>query len=156
MIQLLRWPQRSRASGGGAGMALAIALALAFTLIVQDAAFACRGVQYWSTGADLNALKPGEIVVKARLIEAYKTEKTYPTIMGIPFGMIYFVQVAQVVGGPAGKSAADELRDAKVFIRLQPSPCETYYPRNFDNGGLKILVLKKGDSGLYDLVGGQE
>jgi hypothetical protein len=140
---------------GGRGTLL---LAIALVLTSLDPAFACRGMRNWSTGADLAKLKPGEVVVKARLLESYRDEVRFPyAIMGIAYGMIYYLDVIEVIGG-AGASGVEleGLAEAKIYVRLNPSVCEAYYPLNFSRGDAKTLVLKKGATGLYELVGGQE
>jgi hypothetical protein len=139
------------------GARSALLLAMALILLPLDPALACRGVMLWSTGADLGKLKPGEIAVKAKLIESYKGEQTFPTIMGLPFGMMYYVEVTKILGSADGtKPEFDTAGKAKIFIRLAPFPCEQYFPENFAPGAEKVLVLTKGATGLYELVGGQE
>jgi hypothetical protein len=119
-----------------------------------DAAVACRGYQFWSTGEDMTKLKPGEIVVKAKLLGSYKSEQRYEhSIMGVQYGMIYHVQLNDLIGVADG----DALNGgSKILIRLPPSICEVYVPRNFSKDSDKTLVLKKMPDGIYDLVGGQE
>ena len=121
-------------------------------------AHACRGYQFWSTGEDPSKLKPGEIVVKAKLLEAYKSEQRFEhSIMGVQYGMIYHVEVSGMLGGTTGiATAANRDGNTRIFVRLKPSICEVYVPRNFTKDTQKLLVLKKDDDGVYDLVGGQE
>ena len=141
----------------GAFFVLTLVLGVASVSFASDSAFACRGGRYWSTGADLGKLMPGEIVVRATLIESYKGEQTIRSIMGLPYGMIYYVQISKVVGGADGtKESFDADGDVKIFVRLEPSVCERYFPNNFTKDVEKVLVLKKGATGLYELVGGQE
>ncbi|HEY2137782.1 MAG TPA: hypothetical protein VGH49_17995 [Xanthobacteraceae bacterium] len=134
----------------------AIAAAATLTLASTERAAACQNYHGWSTGTDFNKLNPGEIVVKARLQEAYKSEMPIPVIMGNPHGMIYFVQIEKVVGGPGAVGGQAEVAFGKsIFILLRPSTCESYVPDNFGFGDLKTFVLKKGEVGLFELVGGQ-
>lgn len=134
---------------------LALVFAIAFT--TSEPAFACRGIRNWSTGADLAKLKPGEIVVQAQLLEAYKNEEHFPAIMGIARGFIYYLHITELRGGACGTDAEQaRLRDAKIYVRLNPSVCEAYFPFDFTKGTSRTLVLKMGPTGLYNLVGGQE
>ncbi len=144
------------ATAPGRGGLTALALASALMLIWGNPAYACRGVRGWSTGADLATLRPGEIVVRATHLESYKDEVPFPyVIMGIPYGYIYYLQISEVVGAAdAYDHAISALRDAKIYVRLNPSVCEAYFP-NFTNGAATTLVLKMGPTGLYELVGGQ-
>jgi hypothetical protein len=138
---------------------LRIALVLVALLcgLQSTSAHACRGYRGWSTGADLGKLKPGEIVVRAKLIQSYKGEQTIPSIMGSPHGMMYFVQITKVAGGAEGAGAdLGTAGTAQIYVRLQPSICEQYAPRDFVKDGEKTFVLRKGIAGIYDLVGGQE
>jgi hypothetical protein len=108
---------------------------IALFAFTTDAAFACRGYQFWSTGKDLSRLKPGEIVVKATLIESYKSEQRYEhSIMGPQYGMIYHVRLTDLVGGDGdeGLKAGSEL-----LLRLPPAICEVYMPHNFSVGSEK-------------------
>jgi hypothetical protein len=133
-----------------------VALGVGLAAFGNDPAFACRGMRLWSTGTDLKKLKPGEIVVKAKLLEAYKSEERFDgSIMGNPYGMIYYVGIAEVLGG-AADTDVKPVTASRIFIRLAPSICEQYFPLNFTKNSERVLVLKKGDTGLYDLVGGQE
>jgi len=128
----------------------------AITLASADPALACRGQQLWSIGDDLGKLRPAEFVVRARLIESYKGEQAFPAIMGNPYGMIYFVKVEEVVGGPGATAGqAKEIGGANIFIHLSASVCESYFPLNFSPGSVKSLVLTKGEAGLFELVGGE-
>jgi hypothetical protein len=145
------WTSRSRALPLPA---LVLALAVAFT---SEEAFACQGVMTWSTGDDLAKLKPGEVVVKAKLLEAYQNEERYPhAIMGITHGYIYYLHITEVIGGASGTEGERAgLRYASIYVRLNPSICEAYFPRDFKKDVVKALVLKKGTTGLYELVGGK-
>ena len=139
-------------------LVLTLALSATFVVVWQDSALACRGIRNWSTGADLSKLKAGEIVVNAMLLESYKSERKVDySIMGLSHGYVYYVHVVEVVGS-ADAAIGDlrDLRDAKIFILLNPSICEQYFPDSFTKDARKTLVLKKGHTGLYDLVGGQE
>jgi hypothetical protein len=134
-----------------------VALILLLCGLQSTSAHACRGAKFWSTGTDLSRLKPGEFVVQAKLIESYKGEQTIPVIMGLPFGMMYFVQITKLVGGAEG-AGAEIAGDgtAQIYVRLRADPCEQFVPRHFVKDSEKTLVLRKGASGVYDLVGGQE
>ena len=133
------------------------ALMLIFVSAASQPAFACRGIKNWSTGTDLTKLKAGEVVVKAKLIESYKNEVRFPSIMGIAHGMIYYVEITETVGSTdVANAELQQIRGNKIYIRLKPSICEAYYPRDFSKESTKTLVLKKGITGLFDLVGGQE
>jgi hypothetical protein len=126
------------------------------SVLSQESAFACRGIRNWSTGDDLAKIKPGEVVVKAKLIRSFKNEERSASIMGIAFGMIYYVEITEIVGGAStAKVEIERDDDGKIYIRLKPSVCEAYYPRDFSKTSSKTLVLQKGDTGLFDLVGGQ-
>lgn len=145
---------RSRAC---ASPALTLLLSAAAILLSHDQGFACRGMRLWSTGADLDKLKPGEIAVKAKFLEAYRSEEKFEySIMGNEYGMIYHVQIASVLGSANGMSKDFKDLTAKpIFIRLLPSICEAYHPGDFTKDMVRTLVLQKRESGLYDLVGGQ-
>jgi hypothetical protein len=137
--------------------ALALALGVAFASLAPDAAWACRGFRGWSTGLNLEKLKPGEIVVRAKLLESFKSEQSVPIIMGLPNGMIYDVHISKVIGGPGVAQAG--LKDSgneRILIHLPPSVCETYFPRDFMPNSEKVLVLKKDPEGIFVLVGGEE
>jgi hypothetical protein len=125
-----------------------------FSLIaLSDAALACRGYRFWSTGEDMAKLKPGEIVVKAKLLGTYRSEQRFESIMGMPYGMIYHIQLNDLIGGADG----DGLHaGSNILVRLPPSICEVYVPRDFSKDSDKTLVLKKMPDGIYDLVGGRE
>ena len=120
-----------------------------------DTAFACRGSRSWSTGEDVSKLKPGEIAVKAKLLASYKSEQRfeYQTIMGPEHGMVYHVQLNDVIGGADGGGLH---AGTNLLIRRPPSVCEVYALRNFSKDSDKTLVLKKMPDGIYDLVGGRE
>ncbi|MFM9850983.1 MAG: hypothetical protein ACKVP3_28140 [Hyphomicrobiaceae bacterium] len=115
---------------------------------------ACRGYRYWSTGADISKLKAGEVAVTAKLVESYKGEQTIKAIMGTPYGMIYRVQVTQVLGSATGANVPFAA-DVDIFVRQAASICERYVPRNFTKDIEKVLVLKEGTAGVFELVGGQ-
>jgi hypothetical protein len=135
---------------------LTLVLSLAVMLLSHDSASACRGWRGWPTGADLSKLRPGEIVVKSKLIESYRSEEPLiRSIMGDPYGMIYYVQISQVMGGAEGAlTDIKGLSGEKVFLQSPPSVCEHYRP-GFVKDGERILVLNKGVAGLYVIVGGQ-
>jgi hypothetical protein len=131
-----------------------IAAALALITLAPDAAFACRGYQFWSTGDDLSKLKPGEIVVMARLVSSYKNEQRFEhSIMGLEYGMVYHLRLSDVVGGAADNGLR---AGSNVLVRLPPSICEVYVPRDFSKDSDKRLVLKQMPDGVFDLVGGKE
>jgi hypothetical protein len=133
----------------------ALALASALMLSWGNPAYACRGVRAWPTGADPAALRPGDVVVRATQLESYRDEVRVPSIMGSPYGYIYYLQISEVIGAAdADDRAISALRDAKIYVRLNPSICEAYFP-NFTDGAATTLVLKMGPTGLYELVGGQ-
>ncbi len=136
-----------------AGLLPAVLAAVTATFLSSDAALACRGARNWPTGAELEKLKPGDIVVRAKLLEVYKAEKPIKSIMGHPFGMIYSVKVMEELGGPPEK--AREIVGATILIRLKPSLCEAYHPGDFGPSGVKTLVLTKDESGLWDIIGGE-
>jgi len=94
--------------------------------------------------------------VRATQLESYKDEVPFPyVIMGIPYGYIYYLQISEVIGAAdANDRAISALHDAKIFVRLNHSVCEAYFP-NFTDGAATTLVLKMGPTGLYELVGGQ-
>jgi len=144
---------RSRRSAPTAAL-----LACAVVLASVNPTTACRGVRAWSKGDDLAKLRPGEIVVKAKALETYKDETPFPySIMGIPYGYVYYLQITEVSGAAdANDPAIANLRDTKIYVRLNPTICEAYFPDNFTRDVTKTLVLKMGDTGLYELVGGQE
>ena len=97
-------------------------------------------------------------MVKAKALETYKDETPFPySIMGIPYGYVYYLQITEVSGAAdANDPAIANLRDTKIYVRLNPTICEAYFPDNFTRDVTKTLVLKMGDTGLYELVGGQE
>jgi hypothetical protein len=130
-----------------------IVAALALIAFVPEAAWACRGYHGWSTGDDLSKLRPGEIVVRARLVSSYRSEQQHKSIMGWDYGMIYHVRLDEVVGG----AADDELKaGTNVLVRSPPSVCEAYRPRDFSKDSDQRLVLKRMTDGIFDLVGGKE
>jgi hypothetical protein len=150
----VRWFLGSGCSRRALLASLALALALAFT---TEAAFACRGKRNWSRGDDITKLRPNEIVVSAQLVESYKDKEKFEyAIMGITYGFIYYLHVRDVIGGASGTDAEQErLRGANVYVRLNPSVCEAYFPRDFAKGTERTLVLRMGTAGLFYLVGGQ-
>jgi hypothetical protein len=126
---------------------------LAQIALLSDAV-ACRGYRFWSTGDDLSKLKPGEVVVRASLVASYKSEKRFEdSIMGVQYGMTYHIKLNDVIKdtGDTGLKAGSE-----ILVRLPPSICEVYEPRNFSENSEKTLVLKKMPDGIIDLVGGKE
>ena len=139
-----------------AHVAAAVAVGAVIALI-PDAAVACRGGFHWSTGADGSALRPGEIAIRAKLLASYRGEQTVPTIMGYPYGMVYLVEVVNVIGAssPAGEGYR-ELKGRTILVHSGSSPCERYRPGKFVINGETTFVLSMNDSGFYELVGGQE
>jgi len=143
--------------GLSCGHQLSAAATLAALMLASaEPASACRGIRNWSSGDDLSKLRPGEFVVYARLLETYQSQEPMQgTIMGNPHGMIYAVQIADVRGGPGATAEVRRIVGTKIFIHLAPSVCEAYFPDKFSPGSARSLVLKKGDAGLVELVGGQ-
>jgi hypothetical protein len=134
-------------------VAAALAVGAVITLM-PDTALACRGGVVWSTGADVSALRPGEIAIRAKLLASYRGEQRFGTIMGHEYGMVYLVEVAEVIGASAGEGARD-LKGKSILVHSGASPCEQYRPRKFAIDDQKIFVLR-GASGFYQLTGGQE
>ena len=147
MIQFLGSQRRSTGSIS--------ALLIAATIVMLSAApaVACHGIRWWSTGQDLAKLRSGEIVVNATLLDSYKGEERHKTIMGPPYGMIYYVQVKDIKGGAAAEGFDV---GSKILVRSHPSTCESYIPYGFTKGTDRILVLKRNPDGIYDLVGGKD
>ncbi len=139
-----------RAPQIGVPLGVLAIIAAAFPL---DSAAACRGVRNWPTGAETEPLAPDTIVVRARMIEAYKAEKPIPSIMGHPNGMIYFVTIEDA--RPSASQEAKDMIGTRLFIRLRPSICEAYYPDDFGPAKIKTLVLKKDEGGLWSIIGGE-
>jgi hypothetical protein len=137
-------------------MRAALVIAASTALLASDAALACRGWRGWSRGDDVSKLRPGEIAVKAKFLASYKSEQRFDTIMGTAYGMIYQVQIVDVAGASAPDDSVKGLSNATIFVHLRPSVCEAYHPGAFKKDAEKVLVLKMGAAGLYDLVGGQE
>jgi hypothetical protein len=149
---------RNNVTRSGRSTVAVAALVAAALLTSINPASACRGVRGWSKGDDLAKLRPGEIVVQAKALETYPDENRFQyTIMGIPYGYIYYLEISEVSGAadPNDPGIAN-LRGARIYVRLNPTVCEAYFPANFTKDVTKTLVLKMGDTGLYQLVGGQE
>ena len=77
--------------------------------------------------------------------------------MGLPYGIVYHIQILELVGSadPPDPGFSDE-GAVGIFIFLRPHVCEQYYPGDFVKDAEKTLVLKMGAVGLYELVGGEE
>jgi len=131
-----------------------LAVVSSIILALGDPALACRGWRGWSTGEDVGKLRAGEFVVTARLVEAFKSEKPIPSIAGNPYGMIYFVEITGVGGGPGATAEVLRMVGTQIVVHLRPSVCESYVPDNFGAGSVRSLVLTKGNAGLFELVGG--
>ena len=73
--------------------------------------------------------------------------------MGVQYGMTYHIRLIDVIKdtGDTGLKPGSE-----ILVRLPPSICEVYMPRNFSENSEKTLVLKKVPDGIIDLVGGKE
>jgi hypothetical protein len=132
------------------------ALLLAAIIVLSaDPASACRGWRGWPTGDDLSKLRPGDIVVRAKPVESYRSEEPLiRSIMGDPYGMIFYVEITRVVGAAAGADTK-RLAGEKIYVLLPPSVCEHYRP-SFVKDVEKTLVLNKGEHSLHVIVGGQE
>jgi hypothetical protein len=116
---------------------------------------ACRGHRYWSIGTDISKLKSGEIAIRAKLIESFKGDRVRDSIMGMPYAMLYRVQVTEVLGSDADAKVSFTA-DAHLFVLQAASICERFVPRNFGKDVEKVLVVKEGTAGVLELVGGQE
>ena len=93
-------------------------------------------------------------MVKASLVSSYRDDKRFEqSIMGLEYGIIYHIKVKDVVKdtGDTGLKAGSDL-----LVRLPPSICEVYVPRNFAEDSERVLVLRKMPDGIIDLVGGKD
>jgi hypothetical protein len=160
-LEIDRQDRRYTTAGSGRGLGaytilvLTFVLSLAVILLSPDSASACRAWRGWPTGDDLSKLRPGDVVVRAKLIESYRSEEPLiRSIMGDPYGMIFHIEITRVVGA-ASEADTKGLAGEKLYVLSPPSVCEHYRP-HFVKDVEKSLVLNKSESGLHVIVGGQE
>ena len=86
-------------------------------------------------------------------MQSYKEEEHHPSIMGMPFGVIYEVKLSEVVRGATDGSLKP---GTSLLIRQPWSVCERYVPRNFSYDTDRTLVIRQMPDSIFNLVGGED